>query len=186
MQNLGVNINSMEFSSDYIMVQNKDIYGLWEKYTALQMHYYKKIPMPIRHDIYEYGFDEFRQDCYIVCSKALEGIKLEKIKNPATFTFYIQLSQWLSNFISRDIIRDYVHGFAIKYSDYCSKDSDGDVTEWDPTGVTDIHSNFYELLDKLSPKDKEQAIKIMFHLPHGGRGISKEGEELFRKYYKEY
>lgn len=172
----------MKYSEDYIYVKNHDVLAVWNKYRPLAMVYYKKIPENIRRDLYEFGFDEWVQDVYIVYDNAMNAIKLDKIKNPESYSLYIQLSQYLHNFTTRDIMKKYIHNYAIKYMDYEQDDS-----SWDSLlGMDDHHSNLGLLLEQLNDKDKAIAEKIMFRINRGRANLSKEAVELIRNKYTEY
>lgn len=174
-----------QYSIDLQDIINKDYYSLWERYAPLQMKFFKKVPENIRHDLYE-DFQEFRDDCYIILVNAADAVKPEKIKNPDTYSFYIQYSQYLTNFTTRDITRDYINNQTIKYMDY-GVDNEEHNWEWgDSFTEEDIHSNIEELLPLLSEKGQSQAFKIMYHIPHGGKGLKKKDREIFEKYYTKY
>ena len=72
----------MNYSIDLQNIIDKNYLNLWNRYKPLQMVYYKKISDYIRRDLYEFGFEEFCQDCYIVLVNAANGVKVEKVKNP--------------------------------------------------------------------------------------------------------
>lgn len=177
----------MNYSIDLQDIIDKNFLNLWNRYKPLQMVYYKKIPMNIRHELYEDGFDEFSQDCYIVLVNAANGVKVEKIKNPETYSFYIQYSQWLQNFTTRDIVREYIHNYTVRYMDYNeSQDGESDF-EWDDfLAVEDTHSNIWELVDMLDPKNRERCYKKAFGIQTGGKPLRKEVREFLMKYYSEY
>lgn len=177
----------MQYSIDLQDIIDKNFLNLWKRYKPLQMKYFKKIPANIRHELYEDGFNEFSQDCYIVLVKAADGVKIEKIKNPESYSFYIQFSQWLQNFTTRDIVRDYIHNYTVKYMDY-TESSDGESDfEWDCFLTSeDSHSNIWELVDMLDPKTRERCIKIAFGMQAGGKPLKKHVREFLMKYYSEY
>lgn len=177
----------MNYSEDYIYVKNHDVLAVWNKYRPLAMVYYKKISAYIRRDLYEFGFEEYMQDVYIIYDNAMSGVKIDKIKNPESYSLYIQLSQWLQNFTTRDIVRDYTHNYAVKYMDYNeSPDGDGEF-EWDSIlAVEESHSNLFELVDMLEPKDRERCYRIAFGIQAGGKPIKKSVKEYLMKYYTEY
>lgn len=166
----------MNYSIDLQDIIDKNFLNLWNRYKPLQMKYWKKISEYIRHDLYDNGFEEFRQDCYIVLVNAANGVKIEKIKNPESYSFYIQYSQWLHNFTTRDIVSDYTHNYAVKYMDY----SDSDF-EWDNIlAVEDNHSNIWEVVNSLPEKWREKCIKAAWSLPRGGRRSNYYPEEVKR------
>lgn len=172
----------MKYSKDYYDLINHNYYSLWERYKPLMMVYFKKIPHKIRFDLYnDEGFEEFTHDCYIVLVNAVNGLDPEKIKNKTTWSFHIQFSQWLHNFTTRNIIRDYCNKFAIHYEDYTTIDDDGDELRWEFPNI-DHHSNLQYLLDLLSPRDREAAENIMFKR-RGTHNISNEGKRLISMYY---
>ena len=172
----------MEYSIDLQDIIDKNYLNLWNRYKPLQMVYYKKISDYIRRDLYEFGFDEFCQDAYIVLVNAANGVKVEKVKNPETYSFYVQYSQWLHNFTSRDIVRKYIHNYTVKYMDY-----EQDNHTWDSLlGVDDNHSNLEILLEQLNDKDRDIAEKIMFHMNRGRANLSQEAVSLIKNWYTEY
>ena len=172
----------MEYSIDLQDIIDKNYLNLWNRYKPLQMVYYKKISDYIRRDLYEFGFEEFCQDAYIVLVNAANGVKVEKVKNPETYSFYVQYSQWLHNFTSRDIVRKYIHSYTVKYMDY-----EQDNHTWDSLlGVDDNHSNLEILLEQLNDKDRDIAEKIMFHINRGRANMSQEAVNLIKNLYTEY
>ena len=172
----------MGYSIDLQDIIDKNYLNLWNRYKPLQMVYYKKISDYIRRDLYEFGFDEFCQDAYIVLVNAANGVKVEKVKNPETYSFYVQYSQWLHNFTSRDIVRKYIHNYTVKYMDY-----EQDNHTWDSLlGVDDNHSNLEILLEQLNDKDRDIAEKIMFHINRGRANMSQEAVNLIKNLYTEY
>ena len=172
----------MEYSIDLQDIIDKNYLNLWNRYKPLQMVYYKKISDYIRRDLYEFGFEEFCQDAYIVLVNAANGVKVEKVKNPETYSFYVQYSQWLHNFTSRDIVRKYIHNYTVKYMDY-----EQDNHTWDSLlGVDDNHSNLEILLQQLNDKDRDTAEKIMFHMNRGRANMSQEAVNLIKNLYTEY
>ena len=177
----------MKYSIDLQNIIEKDFLSLWNRYKPLQMVYFKKIPEVIRHDIYEFGFEEFRQDCMIVLINAANGVKVEKVKNPETYSFYVQYSQWLQNFTTRDIVRDYTHNYSVRYMDY-NESQDGESNfEWDSFLATeDLHSNLFWLVNMLEPKDRERCYRIAFGMQAGGKPLKKSVKEFLMKYYSRY
>ena len=172
----------MEYSIDLKDIIDKNYLNLWNRYKPLQMVYYKKISDYIRRDLYEFGFDEFCQDAYIVLVNAANGVKVEKVKNPETYSFYVQYSQWLHNFTSRDIVRKYIHNYTVKYMDY-----EQDNHTWDSLlGVDDNHSNLEILLQQLNDKDRDIAERIMFHINRGRANMSQDAVNLIKNLYTEY
>lgn len=175
----------MKYSEDYGYIINKEWLKLWEKYKPLQMSYFVKLSSYIRRSLYEYGFDEFRQDAFIVMMNAVNGLKLEKIPNKDTYSFYIQYSQWLHNFTTRSIVRDFCHNYTVSYDD-TPEDKDGNKIEDKLVLSEDRHSNLEELIERFSLKDQDIAFKIMYHMPRGGKGLSDSAKEIVKKYFTEY
>lgn len=177
----------MEYSIDLQDIINKNYLNLWNRYKPLQMKYWKKISEYIRHDLYDNGFDEFCQDCYLVLVNAANGVKVEKIKNPETYSFYVQYSQWLHNFTTRDIVRDYTHNYAVKYMDYNESQDGESEFEWDSFLATeDVHSNLLELVKTLPPEFQERAEKIAFGQRTGGAKWPAWIKEYILQYYSRY
>ena len=177
----------MEYSIDLQDIINKNYLNLWNRYKPLQMKYWKKISEYIRHDLYDNGFDEFCQDCYLVLVNAANGVKVEKIKNPETYSFYVQYSQWLQNFTTRDIVRNYTQNYAVRYMDYNESQDGESEFEWDSFLATeDIHSNLLELVKTLPPEFQERAEKIAFGQRTGGAKWPAWIKEYILQYYSRY
>ena len=177
----------MEYSIDLQDIINKNYLNLWNRYKALQMKYWKKISEYIRHDLYDNGFEEFCQDCYLVLVNAANGVKVEKIKNPETYSFYVQYSQWLHNFTTRDIVRNYTQNYAVKYMDYNESQDGESEFEWDSFLATeDIHTNLLELVKTLPPEFQERAEKIAFGQRTGGAKWPAWVKEYILQYYSRY
>lgn len=175
---------NMKYSIDLQDIMDKNYLNLWNRYKPLQMVYYKKISESIRKDLYEFGFDEFCQDCMVVLINAANGVKVEKVKNPETYSFYVQYSQWLHNFTSRDIVRKYIRNYAIKYMDYEQDDHHSSLDSL--LGMYDHHNNLGLLLEQLKDKDRDIAERIMFRINRGRANLSKEAVDLIRNEYTEY
>ena len=92
-------------SIDYEFVKNKNYEGLWKKYKGLCIKFYLKLPEDIRKIEYD-SFDDFYVDCFEVLKEAVDKLKLSKIKNSETWTFYQQFFYYLHNFTTRDIVRE--------------------------------------------------------------------------------
>ena len=93
--------------TDYELVKNKDYTEIFKKFRALMMKYYQRM-IVVSKCGYE-DFDEFADDFYPEMVKAVDAVKLERIKDPETFGLYCQLSFWLRNFTTRKVnkyIRD--------------------------------------------------------------------------------
>ena len=178
---------NMKYSIDLQDIIDKNYLNLWTRYKPLQMVYYKKISEYIRRDLYEFGFEEFCQDAYIVLVNAANGVKVEKVKNPETYSFYVQYSQWLHNFTSRDIVGKYIHNYAVKYMDY-NKGQDGESNfEWDSILETEeSHSNMWDLIKTLPPEFQKRAEKVAFGQRTGGAKWPREIKEYILKYYSSY
>ena len=177
----------MEYSIDLQDIINKNYLNLWNRYKPLQMKYWKKISEYIRHDLYDNGFDEFCQDCYLVLVNAANGVKVEKIKNPETYSFYVQYSQWLHNFTTRDIVRNYTQNYAVRYMDYNESQDGESEFEWDSFLATeDVHSNLLELVKTLPPEFQERAEKIAFGQRTGGAKWPAWIKEYILQYYSRY
>lgn len=93
--------------TDFELVKEKDYFELWNRYTGLMLTYFYKIPANIRNDLFE-NFQEFKDSCYPEVVKAVDALKLERIKNPETWKFYIQFSFYLKNYTGRKLVKEYI------------------------------------------------------------------------------
>ena len=91
--------------TDYELVYKKDYFELWKKYEGLMMIYFKKLPEDVRDYVFE-DFADFKSSCYPVLIKAVEALNLSKIKNKETWTFWQHFSYYLTNYTTRQCVRD--------------------------------------------------------------------------------
>ena len=87
--------------TDYEMVVNKDYTEILKKYRPLMMKYFQKM-LTVSNCGFE-DFDDFISSFYEDMVKAVNAIKVSKIKDPNKFSFYIQLEFYLRNFTTRRI-----------------------------------------------------------------------------------
>lgn len=87
--------------TDYEIVKNKDYAAVLEKYRPLMMKFHMKM-LTVSDCGFE-DFEDFIGEFYEDMTKAVNAIKLNKIKDPETFGLYCQLEFWLCNFTTRRI-----------------------------------------------------------------------------------
>lgn len=93
--------------TDYELVKEKNYLAIFKKFRPLMMKYFQKM-IVVSNCGYE-DFDEFADDFYPEMLKAVEAVKLERIKDPDKYGFYQQCAFYLQNFTTRKIskyIRD--------------------------------------------------------------------------------
>lgn len=157
-------------SIDYELIKNKDYEALWKKYRPLCMKYFQKLPEDIRKQVYDNYFEDFYVDCYEVLHDAAESLVLSKIKNPETWTFYIQFAHYLQNFTTRDIVRETYKQWANETSVDSLEDTTSDRNkyyicndhkEYDIL-LNDLEGDYKEAVEmRLSGKNWEQVRKAL-------------------------
>lgn len=95
-------------SEDYQALVDGNVSFLWNKWKGVALSFWRKVyrakeqyNINIEFD----SFDDFNCSCYEIAAKAIGAVKLNKIKNPDTWTFYQQYWHYLSNYTQRDIVR---------------------------------------------------------------------------------
>ncbi len=149
----------MEKSIDYKLIENKDYESLWKKYKPLCMKYFQKLPEDIRKQVYDDYFEDFYVDCYEVLHNAAESLKLSKIKNPKTWTFYIQLAHYLQNFTTRDIVRDTYKQWANETSVDEFNSSDDGASERNEYYISNDYKE-YDILRNDLEGDEKLAVEM--------------------------
>lgn len=132
--------------TDYELVEKKDYYELWNRYSALINIYFHKIPENIRNDLFE-DFYEFKISCYPEVVKAVNALKLEKIKNPDTWSFYIQLSFYLKNYTGRKIVKEYIRNPEVCYVEDFETENGKTIDLITPDQMN-YYEGFYETLNE--------------------------------------
>ncbi len=88
-------------TADYELVKNKDYTAIFKKFRPLMMKYYQRM-IVVSKCGYE-DFDEFADDFYPEMVKAVDAVKLERIKDPNRYGIYQQLAFYLQNFTTRKL-----------------------------------------------------------------------------------
>lgn len=142
-------------SVDYELIKNKDYEALWKKYRPLCMKYFQKLPEDIRKQVYDDYFEDFYVDCYEVLHDAAESLTLSKIKNPETWTFYIQFAHYLQNFTTRDIVRETYKQWANETSVDAFNSLDDNASDRNKYLMCNDHKEYDILLNDLEGDYKE-------------------------------
>lgn len=156
---------------DYELVKNKDYDAILKKYRPLMMRYFQKM-LTVSNCGFE-DFEDFISDFYEDMVKAVNAVKLSKIKDPETFGLYCQLSFWLRNFTTRKI-RDYVK--LQKYSNPLPENHEEPY--YDKDDAT-IKLSFNEIATKLLDDTQRESYELFlrgvpaYKLPVGSRGWAK-------------
>ena len=135
------------------MIINKDYHDLFENYKPLMMRYYMRM-VKVSQCGYEDYFD-FIGDFYEQFIKAVDAIKISKIKDPDKFSLYIQLEFYLRNFTSRKI-RD--HKKWQKYSFSIPEDYDIPIEEDDKRITMEAFDEVYNSLTDIQRKAVDEVI----------------------------
>lgn len=88
----------MKYSIDYELVKNDEKWKLFLKYKGLIINAYNKIGKYYMDD-----FDDFLGWSYEIFIRAFNSIKLEKIKNPANWSFYIVFYQYIGTYTKQEL-----------------------------------------------------------------------------------
>ena len=140
-------------TKDYEMIINKDYHGLFEAYKPLMMKYYMKM-IKVSSCGYSDYFD-FIGDFYEQFVKAFNATKVSKIKDPNTFSFYIQLEFYLRNFTSRKI-RDHKKWQKFSYS--IPENYDIPIDEDDTHVTMDAFDEVYSSLTDIQRQAVDEVI----------------------------
>lgn len=157
--------------TDYELVKNKDYTAILKKYRPLMMRYFQKM-LTVSNCGFE-DFEDFISGFYEDMVKAVNAVKLSKIKDPETFGLYCQLSFWLRNFTTRKI-RDYVK--LQKYSNPLLETHEEPYYDKDDTT---IKLSFNEIATKLLDDAQRESYELFlrgvpaYKLPVGSRGWAK-------------
>ena len=89
--------------TDYELIKEKDYYSLFKKFSPLMMKFYMRM-LTVSNCGYE-DFDEFADDFYPEMVKAVDAVKLERIKDPDKYGLYQQLAFYLQNFTTRKLLK---------------------------------------------------------------------------------
>ena len=86
--------------NDYELIVNDKKEELFNKFRPLVMREYKKISQ-----YYFESFEDFLGWAWEIFIKAFNAVKLEKIKKPEEYGFYIQFYMYLHTYLNQDVIK---------------------------------------------------------------------------------
>lgn len=86
--------------NDYELIVNGKKEELFNRYRPLVMREYQKIGK-----YYFESFEDFLGWAWEIFIKAFDGVKLEKIKKPEEYGFYIQFYMYLHTYLNQDVIK---------------------------------------------------------------------------------
>ena len=131
--------------TDYETVANKNYLAIFKKFRPLMMKYYQRM-IVVSKCGYE-DFDEFADDFYIEMIKAVDAVKLERIKDPDNYGFYQQCAFYLQNFTTRKL-RKYLRDK--KFNAQIEEDYDApynDQTNENAERMASFHMVYMDYLD---------------------------------------
>lgn len=92
--------------TDFELCKNKDYYAIFSKYTNLFYKVWDSLSPALKFQIWPEE-DDFFSFCYEKTVMAVNSIKPEKIKNPDSWTIYIQLFRYIKTYACREIEKEY-------------------------------------------------------------------------------
>ena len=93
-----------ENMTDLEMCVHKEYFKIWTKYKMMFFKIWDSL-FDTKFDIWPEEADFF-SFCYEKTVMAVDSIKPEKVKNPATWTIYIQLYRYISTYAQREIVKE--------------------------------------------------------------------------------
>lgn len=92
--------------TDLELCKNKDYYGIFERYKMLYYKVWDTLSPALKFNVWP-DEDDFFSFCYEKTVMAVNSIKFDKIKNPETWTIYIQLYRYIKTYALREIEKEY-------------------------------------------------------------------------------
>ena len=159
--------------TDYELVKNKDYASIFIKYRPLMMKFYMRM-LTVSDCGFE-DFEDFISEFYEDMVKAVNAVKLSKIKDPETFGLYCQLSFWLRNFTTRRIrdsfkLKKYSNPIPENHEEPCFDRAEDYST---------IKQSFDEIATKYLDDTQRESVELFlrgvpaYKLPVGSRGWAK-------------
>ena len=92
--------------TDLELCRNKDYYAIFTKYTMMFYKIWDSLSPALKFNVWPEEADFF-SFCYEKTVMAVNSIKPEKVKNPDTWTIYIQLFRYIKTYALREIEKEY-------------------------------------------------------------------------------
>ena len=92
--------------TDLELCKNKDYYGIFERYKMMFYKIWDSLSSSLKFSVFPEEADFF-SFCYEKTVMAVNSIKPEKVKNPESWTIYIQLYRYIKTYAEREIQKEY-------------------------------------------------------------------------------
>lgn len=154
--------------TDLQLCINKDYYAIYIRYKMMFYKIWDSLSPALKFSVWPEE-DDFFSFCYEKTVMAVNSIKPEKVKNPDTWTIYIQLYRYVSTYAKREIEKEYKQNV-------CSLDSFIEENEYDENAA--LHTYDQPEIDMSIFSDEEKEFIDYMQSGH------KWHEKYTRKVYK--
>lgn len=162
-------VTKYTMETDFELCKNKNYYAIFSKYTNLFYKVWDSLSPALKFQIWPDEGDFF-SFCYEKTVMAVNSIKPEKIKNPNSWTIYIQLFRYIKTYACREIKKEYKNNA-------CSLDAFIEDHDFDENAA--LHTYDYPEVD-MSMFNQEELDFIDF-LQSGHKWHEKYTRKVYNK-----
>ena len=147
--------------TDLELCKSKDYYGIFERYTLMFYKVWDSLSPSLKFQIWPEEADIF-SFCYEKTVMAVDSIKPEKVKNPDTWTIYIQLFRYIKTYALREIEKEYKNNA-------CSLDSFIEDNDFDENAALKTEDQHEVDMDMFTKEEKEFIEYMQTHNTYKGK-----------------
>ena len=147
--------------TDLELCMNKDYYDVFIKDTNLFYKVWDSLSTALKFNVWPEE-EDFFSFCYEKTVMAVDSIRPEKVKNPDTWTIYIQLYRYIKTYAEREIQKEY-------HNNTCSLDSFIEDNDYDENAALK-YEEYPEIDMSMFTQDEKEFIEYMQnHITYKGK-----------------
>ena len=147
--------------TDLELCLSKDYYGIFERYKMMFYKIWDSLSPALKFNVWPEEADFF-SFCYEKTVMAVDSIRPEKVKNPGTWTIYIQLFRYIKTYALREIEKEYKNNA-------CSLDSFIEENDFDENAALKTEDQHEVDMDMFTPEEKEFIEYMQNHTTYKGK-----------------
>lgn len=141
--------------TDLELCKSKDYYEIFERYKMMLYKIWDTLSPSLKFSVWPEE-DDFFSFCYEKTVMAVNSIKPEKVKNPDTWTIYIQLFRYIKTYALREIEKEYKQNV-------CSLDLFIEENDYDENAALKTEDQHEVDMDMFTPEEQQFITYMQNH-----------------------
>ena len=155
--------------TDIELCKSKDYYEIFERYKMMFYKIWDSLSPSLKFSVFPEEADFF-SFCYEKTVMAVNSIKPEKVKNPESWTIYIQLYRYIKTYAEREIQKEY-------HNNACSLDRWIEENGFDENDILYTYDQPKIDMSMFTPEEKE----FIDYMQSGHKWCEKYTRKVYKK-----